>query len=61
MAFSFCKNGENGYYWRGKPFIEPKKDCRFYDAEANNCTALKCLYCGFEHKDCAFYKKEEVR
>lgn len=61
MAYSFCKNGENGYYWKGKPFIEPKKDCRFYDEASENCTALKCLYCGFEHKDCAFYKKEEER
>ena len=59
MSFSFCKNGENGYYWRGEPFIEPKKDCRFYDEILNDCIALKCLYCGFEHKDCAFYKKEE--
>ena len=61
MAFSFCKNGKNGYYWKGKPFIEPKKDCRFYDATLNDCIALKCLYCGFEYKDCAFYKKEEQR
>ena len=59
MAFRFCKNGENGYYWNGEPFIEPKKDCRFYDATLNDCIALKCLYCGFEHKDCAFYKEGE--
>lgn len=61
MAFRYCKNGENGYYWRGEPFIEPKKDCRFYDATLNDCIALKCLYCGFEYEDCAFYKKEEQR
>ena len=59
MDFGLCKNGKNGYYWKGKPFIEPKKDCRFYDATLNDCIALQCLYCGLEYEDCTFYEKEE--
>ncbi len=37
--------------------IEVKKDCFAYDCEAEDCIALKALYCKKEL--CAFYKTRE--
>ena len=32
------------------------RDCKFYKVLANDCTALKELYCAKEEKPCSFYK-----
>ena len=35
-----------------------RKDCKFYNNEANDCNALNKLYCKCERKSCNFYKEK---
>lgn len=45
--------------WKGEWYREPEKDCRFYDEVKRDCSALRCLYCAYEHKKCNFYKEKK--
>lgn len=45
--------------WSGEWDRKPKTDCRFYDEIKKDCTALRCLYCAYGHKECNFYKVRE--
>lgn len=38
-----------------------RKDCKFYDDEADDCKALKMLYCKRERKPCNFYRQENAQ
>lgn len=46
--------------WSGAWEREPKFDCRFYDKDKKDCTALRCLYCAYGHRDCNFYKVRDT-
>lgn len=34
-----------------------RKDCKFYNPNRNDCSALKELYCAIEEKPCSFFKE----
>ena len=36
-----------------------RKDCRFYNDEADDCKALNNLYCRCERKPCNFYRQKD--